>query len=502
MLSEYVGDRVLSIPQAIKVVENFFFHTSNRLYDLKLSLEPLTKSPTSLAVRTRPPGVSDLETLTAFLKEHPYTKFLRLQYLDYTASPRLRVIPIKRALTVLQDQQSLNIGITRASLGLLQNDTIVAGGSATGEYRLHAVLSSLKPGPSESFVSVQGEFREDDGSAASLCPRSVLRRTLLESKLHGLEFLLGFEIEIVFLARSPVTKDGKPRYTTISDSGGHAWSSARMLQSGIITKIIEEIYDALAKSGIFLEQWHPESSSGQYEFVLPPLAPLEAVDTLLLAREIICTIAALYSMRATLHPKPFPMMAGTASHVHISISSPNGQQKEVYESFYAGILSHLRAICAFTYSNRASYDRVADGCWAGGRWVTWGTQNRETPLRKIAGSHWEIKCLDGLANMYLAIAAIISAGVEGVAAQTTLDWEDCEKDPAMCSAEERAKLGIEEALPATLEEALEELEEDDGLGEMLGREVIARYIGVKKAEADLLNGMEADERREWIIERY
>lgn len=397
---------------------------------------------------------------------------------------------------------NLDIGITKASLGLLQNDTTVAGASATGEYRLHAVFSSLKPGPSESFASVQGEFREDDGSAATLCPRSVLRRALLESKIHGLEFILGFEIEIVFLADSSGTENGKQRYTTISDSGGHAWSSARMLQSGIITKMAGDIYDTLAQSGIYLEQWHPESASGQYEFVLPPLLPLEAVDTLLHAREIICTVAARYSMRATLHPKPFPMMAGTAAHVHISISTPNGQQKEVYESFYAGILAHLRAICAFTYSNAASYDRVADGCWAGGRWVTWGSQNRETPLRKIAGSHWEIKCLDGLANVYLAMAAIISAGVEGVVAHESLDWKDCEKDPATLSAEERTKLGIEEPLPASLGEALEELAEDDGLGEMLGKEVVGRYIGVKKAEVDLLNGMEAGERRDWIIERY
>ena len=495
-------DKALSIPQAIKVVEDLFFHTSNKLYGLNLPLEPLSKSTNSIAFRGRQSSSSDLETLTDFLKEHPSTKFLRLQYLDYTATPRLRVIPVKHALAVLQDKTSLDLGITKASLGLLQNDTIIAGENATGEYRLQAVLSSLKPGPSERFASMQGEFREDDGSAATLCPRSVLRRALLESKLHGLDFVLGFEIEIVFLAHTSEATSGKHRYTTISDSDGHAWSSARMLQGGIITKMAEEIYDTLAKSGIYLEQWHPESSSGQYEFVLPPLPPVEAVDTLLHAREIICTVAARHSMRATLHPKPFPMMAGSASHVHISISSSNGQQKEVYESFYAGILAHLRAICAFTYSTAASYDRVADGCWAGGRWVTWGTQNREAPLRKISGSHWEVKCLDGLANMYLAMAAIISAGVEGVVTRGTLDWKDCEEDPAKLSSEDRAKLGIEEQLPASLEEALEELAEDDGLGEMLGKDVVAGYIGVKKAEADLLNGMEAEERREWIIDRY
>lgn len=188
--------------------------------------------------------------------------------------------------------------------------------------------------------------------------------------------------------------------------------------------------------------------------------------------------------------------------MHISISSPDGEKRRVYESFYAGILAHLRAIAAFTYSNPASYDRVVDGCWAGGKWVAWGSQNRETPLRKIAGSHWEIKCMDGLANVYLAMAAIIGAGVRGVADGADLNWKDCGKDPATLSKEERKELGITKGFPTTLEEALDELEEDDMLEDVLEKEVVARYIGVKKAEMGLFNGLGADEMQGWLIERY
>ena len=489
----------MNVPQAIKVVEDMFFHTSNNLYGLNLPLKPLFNTHNSVALRSQTSEPSDLETFNSFLKKYPFTRFIRLQWIDYTATPKLRIIPIRKALALLQNQASLNISVAKASLGLLQNDTIIPEGSATGEYKLHAVLSSLKSGPLKGYASVQGEFREFDGSSVTLCSRSVLRRTLLEAKLHGLEFLVGFEVEIVFLARSS-EKSSKSRYATIADSGGHAWSSTRALHDNKILQMIEEIYENLSNAGIELEQWHPESSSGQYEFVLPALSPLEAVDSLIHAREIIYNIAARYSIRATLHPKPFPLMAGTASHVHMSISSANSE--DVYESFYAGVLAHLRAICAFTYSNAASYERVVDGCWAGGTWVTWGNQNREVPLRKVAGSHWEMKCLDGLANVYLAMAAIISAGVEGVVTEDTLDWKDCEIDPAKLSDEERKSLGIEEKLPTSLEEALEELAEDEGLAEMLGKDVVARYIAIKRAEAKLLSGMEADERREWIIEHY
>ena len=223
---------------------------------------------------------------------------------------------------------------------------------------------------------------------------------------------------------------------------------------------------------------------------------------LLHAREIISTIVTSHGMRATLYPKPFPMQCGTASHVHISISSPGGDEKAVYERFYAGILRSLPAIVAFTYSSPASYERMVDGAWAGGTWVTWGTQNRETPLRKIADSHWEIKCLDGLANVYLAIAAIIAAGTSGIEDKLDLSWQDCQKNASTLAAKEKTDLGIEETLPKDLGQALEALSENAVLRARLGDAVVDRYINVKEAEMELLNGMQPDERRNWIIERY
>jgi glutamine synthetase len=264
--------------------------------------------------------------------------------------------------------------------------------------------------------------------------------------------------------------------------------------------MIEEIDTTLVHAGIFLEQWHPESSAGQYEFVLPPLPPLEAVDTLLLAREIISTVAAKYSIRATLHPKPFPNMGGTGSHVHMSLNSSNGRHKDIYESFYAGILNRLDAIVAFTYSNSVSYERAVDGCWAGGTWIAWGTQNRETPLRKISESHWEMKCFDGLANPYLALGYIIIAGSTGVLKKEPLTWKDCEMDPAKLTVDQRSELGITQKLPSNLKSALSSLQRAPSTGFKV--DVISRYCVLKKAEMELLEGMSEQTRRDWLIERY
>jgi glutamine synthetase len=83
--------------------------------------------------------------------------------------------------------------------------------------------------------------------------------------------------------------------------------------------------------------------------------------------------------------------------------------------------------------------------------MAWGTQNRETPLRKIAGSQWEIKCMDGIANAYLALAAVVTAGVrEGEAGLRR-------EVPAGMTEDEQAALGIRARIPRTLGGALEAL---------------------------------------------
>ena len=99
---------------------------------------------------------------------------------------------------------------------------------------------------------------------------------------------------------------------------------------------------------------------------LGPLSPVLAVDALVAAKEIIQSVAANAGMRATLLPKPFSQATGTGAHTHFSLTPTHHWRK-----FYAGILKHLRAIAAFSYSSDASYERVADSVWAGSTWIAW-----------------------------------------------------------------------------------------------------------------------------------
>ena len=486
----------LTTTEAIRVVQNIFFNTSNHLYDLGLPLKPV-----------EPLGLQDMSTvdsdrgwsinvsqLKSFLGKHPSVHYLRMQWLDYTATMRLRLLPIDQALKMATSQKFNEV--TRAVFGLLQNDSICPGISQVGVYNLYPVFQSLRLGSRTGYATLQCEFQYKNGTEVPTCPRTILRKQLEKAIANNLSFLIGFEIEVVLMV--PHVVEGGYHYggKPVND-GGHAYSAARALHSDTIMDLLEIIHQKLEKAGIELQQFHPESCPGQYEFVLGPQSPLEAVDTLLAAREIIANAAANANLRATLYPKPFASAPGTGSHLHISVTPADN-----WSSFFAGVLKHLNSIAAFSYSNSASYQRVADGVWAGSTWIAWGSQNRETPMRRVEGSHFEVRCIDGLSNPYLVVAAVIGAGIQGVLDKEPLLMKDCLADPSTLSPKERNDLGIIEQFPKSIDEALSCLEQDEELCAILGTRAVDTYQNVKRTENSNLEGMDPVKRKNWLIERY
>ncbi|KAL1865736.1 hypothetical protein Daus18300_007112 [Diaporthe australafricana] len=494
VLCDYVRKGAMSWKAAIELARDILYKNSNKLYHLGLTFSEWGDDYEGDVEMEE--EATDLEIFSRVLRGKTTPDFIRINWTDLTAMPRMRMIPFRKLITSLEEGKPVDIGITKACLGLLQHDWMSPGTSASGEFRLHPDFSSLKSGPIPGHFSMYGDFREKDGSMVPLCPRTQLSKAQEHGARQGLAFLVGFEIEFLLFQR------GEPgKYEPLANDG-HSWSVSRFFSDQKIPKLLADIVKALESMDIFVEQVHAESAPGQFELVLPPLPPVQAVDTLLHTREVISAMAAAAGYKFTLYPKPFPDTCGTAAHAHISISSAGGDKKETYEPFYAGILKHLRAIAAFAYSNPASYERLADGTWAGGRWVTWGTQNRETPLRKIESSHWEIKCLDGLANPYLALAAVLFAGTSGFTAKEKLVWQDCEVDPASLTENDRKELNVSKVLPVGVEEALQALEEDEELVGLLGSELVERYTVVKQFELNFLGSMNDEERRQFLIARY
>ena len=474
------------------------YQNSNRLYKLGLPErrpDQQRRMSAHYDIRTRSNVNDPLQVLESYLTKDRSIQYLRVYWNDMTGTTRMRAAHVDYVKKRLRSEGEFFLGITRASLGLLQNDTLAPGADPVGQYKVYPDWSGVRLGPRKGYLSTYGEFRESDGSQSPLYPRTALRKAVEKGKVQGLAFLLGFELELILMESSIA---GISRNT---QSGGHMWSSSQIVDRPIFS-IVEKALAYLRTVGIHIEQVHAESAPGQFEIILPATGPLEAIDILLYVREVVAQYASAEGYNMTLHPKPFAHSAGNASHVHISLCGDNGDDPAVYGSFYAGILTHLRAICAFSYSSQASYDRVQDGCWAGGRYVAWGTQNRETPLRKVRHSHWELKCLDGIANPYLALAAVLHAGLDGVQRRTLLTWKDCKFDPATLTPEARAELGIREMLPESLPEALEEVAEDEVLKEGLGAGLVSRYVAVKGEEINMLDAMGKEEARQWMLERY
>ncbi|KAL1838469.1 hypothetical protein VTJ49DRAFT_2637 [Mycothermus thermophilus] len=538
VLCDYVRKGHIGWQAAIALVRNVLFKNARKLYNLDIEFIELDEETGP------PPGSyqSDAELLQAFLKDQPTPDFVRIFWNDFTATQRMRMIPFRRFESLLNEGLSTDIGITTAAFALIQNDRLLPNACPTGEYRLHPDFSSLKKGPVEGHISMAGEFREQSGAQVPYCPRSVLQRAVEYGAQNNLSFRIGFEIEFLLVERGalpnikPDDRSGNAassQYSTLT-TDGHAWSVSRYFANPRVATLLRDMVSALADTGIHVEQLHAESATGQFELVLPPYPPVEAADTLLHARDMMSALATAAGFKLTLHPKPLPEACGTASHMHISLApirpSPPPRRKssvvsttaggdvdlttsttvdtaasppsEAHGSFYAGVLKHLRAIAAFTYSSPASYERCSDGTWSGGRWVAWGTQNRETALRRIAGPHWEVRCLDGLANPYLAVAAVLFAGVKGYSDGEALVWGDCEIDPAKLTENDRAELGVTEMLPGSVAEALEALKQDEEMVEMMGPELVERYAAVKEMELEFLGEMGGEERRRWLMERY
>ena len=359
---------------------------------------------------------------------------------------------------------------------------------------------------------VMSSWTDESGKPISACPIHALQRHLdLLNKEYDLNIMIGFELEVVFLHR---TSTSPPSYSPLTTT--HSWGTFHPQDLTLALPLLTEIESALSAAGITVQQFHSEAGPGQYEIVLAPLPAIDAIHTLYQARQIVQHVAEAADLRATFHPCPISG-DGNASHAHISLNDTrcgakaSGVRMEEVEmnaremSFWAGVLEHLEAICAFSMPEAESYERIVEDHWTGGVWIAWGTQNREVPLRRIGGfggsRRWEVRCVDGCANMYLAIAAIVAAGYEGLRERKDMKFNDCDVNPARVSKDERLSYGISRRLPESFGEALEKLGEDDKLREAIG--VIADdYLVMKKVEQDMLAKMLPAERRTWLVERY
>ncbi|MDI3317534.1 MAG: glutamine synthetase family protein [Bacillota bacterium] len=427
----------------------------------------------------------------------------------------------------LEDALRSGVGLTVAMAAMNPFDQLqtVEGMGPVGEVRLAADPSTYTPLPyAPGQAALLCDLERLDGQPWEAGAREFARRMVARAAERGIRFEASFENEFSLAVAEPDGAGGE-RYRPYDRT--LCFSSAAMTEAG---DFAVELVRAFEAQGLTVQQYYPELGHGQHELSLRHAPLLRAADNQIRARETIRSVAWRMGLRASLAPKPFPDQAGNGAHVHISAweleeptlpsgSEPAGRRLSAlpgqpaggsgrnlfYDpddryrlsrlgyAFIAGVLAHLPALVALTAPTVNSYRRLGPRSWSSA-YACYGPDNREAAVRIASpfrahpeGSvNVEIKAVDNGCNPYLALGAIVAAGLDGI--ERGLDpGEPVLVDPDSLDEEERRARGILR-LPASLEEALDRLAADTLLREALGPQLYAAFDAVKRSEAAALAG--------------
>ena len=248
--------------------------------------------------------------------------------------------------------------------------------------------------------------------------------------------------------------------------------------------------ELLIETGINVKYHHHENGRFQHEIEIKALSAIAAADFCMYFKYLSRDIAALEELQVSFIPKLFQDEAGNGMHAHIKLVK-NGSNafynaKDPYllsddaRYFIGGILSHAKSIAAFANPTVNSYKRLIPH-YEAPLYIAWGRHNRSSLIRIAAKQNVDVEVRNGdpSANPYLFFAALIYAGLDGI--KKKIYYEPVEQNIYDMSANELKALDINR-LPASLLEALQELDKDEYLKKQLGEELVDTYTEKKKEE--------------------
>ena len=412
---------------------------------------------------------------------------VRFLYCDNSSIIRGKVVPAGRLLQRLSD----GVGLSRALLAVNSRDELqpVAEMTPVGEVRMLPDPDTFTVLPYAARTgALFCDLVELDRTPWAACARSFLKRVCRQVSARGLEAQVAFESEYTLLVE---TADG---YRPFDES--LCYSSIAMQVTHDFTL---ELVQALEKQDIRIELCHPELSPGQHEVSVGHRRALRAADDQLRVRETVRAVAARHGLVASFAPKPLAEYVGNGAHIHLSLWDQDGRNvfydpqaaaglSTTGRAFLAGVLRHLPGLTALTAASANSYRRLEPHSLSGA-YAIYGYDNREAAIR-VPSPSWsdaerttrlEFKTADASANPYLALGALLAAGLEGL----SLELEPgpaVDLDPATLSEIERRERDIQR-LPQTLDEALDSLQADTLLPEALGPLLCESYLALKRSEA-------------------
>lgn len=398
----------------------------------------------------------------------------------------------------LQDHLEGGIGLTMAMQSFTPLDTLVASprfGPEADDVYLVPDSETFAPIPHAPGIGrVICDLKLKDGRDWDFCTRTLLRKlTQRWEEELGLRFLVSAETEFYVLKQSAAESVEPADWERCFSTVGYE----------TLGEVAQEILEGLKAARVKLIRLIKEYGPGQLEINMGHTEPVRAADNMVVLRDTARGVAARKGLTATFMPKPFDWHAGSGMHFHISAVSvrdggplfydpgdPRGLGlSETAYSFIAGILEHIKALSAMVAPTVNSYKRLVPGSWAPSA-TCYGYNNRSAAIRvpatraggEAGAKRVEFRVPDAAANPYLAIAATLAAGVDGV--RRGLDpGEPVNVDAYKLSSEEMRRRGIS-FLPRNLREAIQYLEGDEYLKEVLGRELVEEFIKIKLTECD------------------
>ena len=270
-----------------------------------------------------------------------------------------------------------------------------------------------------------GEFVRADGSPYPVCPRQVLKRVLARAATLGVEPMAGMEFEWFNFAETPQSWAAKRGVAPEPITPGMFGYS--LLRMGDQRGFFNALMDEMGAFGVPVEGLHTETGPGVYEAAIAFSGALEAADRAILFKTGAKEIGKRFGVMPSFMAKWSQALPGCSGHIHQSLSDGRKNlffdakrahaMSPLFESYLAGQVACLMEFAPMFWPTINSYKRLVDGFWAPVK-PTWGVDNRTASFRVIAGSpkstRLETRCPGADVNPYLAMAAVIAAGLHGV----------------------------------------------------------------------------------------
>ena len=270
-----------------------------------------------------------------------------------------------------------------------------------------------------------GEFINADGSAYAVCPRQTLKRVLKRAEKLGFQVMTGMEYEWFNFRETPQSWAAKkgvdPEPLT---PGMFGYSLLRVNHN---REFFNALMDEMLAFRVPIEGLHTETGPGVYEAALGFCEALEQADRAILFKTGAKEIGARFGIMPSFMAKWNAQYPGCSGHIHQSLSDGKANQfhdaksprkmSKLFESYVAGQVQCLMEFAPMFWPTINSYKRLVEGFWAPVK-PTWGIDNRTASFRVIAGgvksTRLETRCPGADVNPYLAMAAVIAAGLYGV----------------------------------------------------------------------------------------